>query len=99
MGVIVYFSVKKMGKTITLALACSGLFGVAAVAFSGFCLALLLSTVIGWITNAVNDLRIPLTIAATCVTALGVYWADLQRIFTSAKTSPEPNNNRERSGN
>ena len=59
MGVIVYFSVKKMGKTITLALACSGLFGVAAVAFSGFCLALLLSTVIGWITNAVNDLRIP----------------------------------------
>lgn len=60
------------------------LFGIAVIAFTGFCMALLLSAVVGWIANVVNDARIILTIVASLGFAVGVYKDDLLGIWEAA---------------
>ena len=81
-GALVVLSVKTK-KGIMLA----GLFGIISVAFAGFLMSLLMSLVLGWISAAINDIRIPLMIVGSVFTAYKVYEDDLQRIADSAWAS------------
>lgn len=80
MGVLLLLSVKTK-----MVFALHGLFGVVAIAFSGWFMARILSSTIGWFADAINDLSIPLMIILSGAAAVGVYKDDLLRIADAAQ--------------
>lgn len=80
-GVLIFLSVKtKMVFTLV------SLPGIIGIAFAGFFMSLLMSVILGWISAAISDIRIPLMIVSSVFTAYKVYEADLQRIVSSTQS-------------
>lgn len=82
-GFVLYMAAKsKKGGRILMF---SGIIGVIAALFAGYCLSLLVAASAGWCAGAVHDLLIPLMVAASIAAGFGVYKDDIQRIMTAAQ--------------